>query len=292
MKRLPFHQVDAFTSDAFGGNPAAVLALESPLSDERMQDIAMEMNLSETAFVLRVGHGDGTPGSPWSLRWFTPAAEVELCGHATLAAAHALYTTGRADPDHPIRFATRVSGVLTSRRTAGGAIAMDFPADPPAELTVTDALLDALGGAGVLRAARCRHFTIAELPDAAAVRALTPDLAKVARLEGWGVAVTAPGGADAIDARDASRRADMVSRFFAPRVRINEDPVTGSMHCGLAPYWAERLGRSELLGYQASGRGGWVGMRLLGDRVELSGDAVTVLTAELHAPPPAEASAG
>jgi predicted PhzF superfamily epimerase YddE/YHI9 len=241
--------VDSFTDRPFAGNPAAVAVLDAFPDDDRMQMVAREMNLSETAFVVRRPDGD------YDLRWFTPSVEVDLCGHATLASAHVL--GGAA------RFHTR-SGVLT---TSGydGWIEMDFPADPPEPIdapTPEDLAFPAAKWWG-----RGRFDVLVELPDAAAVRSFVPDIPRIASLGSRAVVVTAPGDRPGLDC---------VSRVFGPNAGIVEDPVTGSAHCALAVLWGERTGRSELVGEQASARGGIVRMRRSGDRVALGGQAVTV----------------
>jgi len=240
--------VDAFTGRPFGGNPAAVAVVASFPDDSRMQEIAREMNLSETAFV--VPRGDGS----YDLRWFTPTTEVDLCGHATLASAHVLGGTAT--------FHT-ASGMMSCTAADDGWIEMDFPADP-----VTAAEVPAsLGFDGVRWYGRGRGGDIlVELADAAVVRSLQPDLSALAALGSRAVIVTA---ADRPDF-------DCVSRVFGPNVGIPEDPVTGSAHCTLACFWSERLGKAELVGEQASARGGIVRMRVQGDRVVLGGQAVTV----------------
>ncbi|MEL6770596.1 MAG: PhzF family phenazine biosynthesis protein [Bacteroidota bacterium] len=272
--------VDAFTDAPFGGNPAAVCLLDAPAEPAWMQRVAMEMNLSETAFVLPQGV-EAEPGVR-RLRWFTPAAEVDLCGHATLATAHILFETGRvADP---VRFVTR-SGGLTVTRTDGGGYAMDFPATTAAPASMPARLLDRLGLApDVVRfVGRNAYDVLVEVADAATVHGLDPDfqgLAAVPNIE-RGVMVTAEA--------DPDEPYDFVSRFFAPAVRVAEDPVTGSAHCTLAPYWAGRLGRAVLVGYQASERGGTVTVEhrpnaQSGDRVLLGGRAVTMLEGTLRIP--------
>jgi predicted PhzF superfamily epimerase YddE/YHI9 len=240
--------VDSFTDRPFAGNPAAVAVVDRFPDDSEMQLIAREMNLSETAFVA--SRDDGA----YDLRWFTPAVEVDLCGHATLATAHVLGGTGR--------FVTK-SGLLTCTTGEDGWIEMDFPADPPAVAEVPGTL----GIGGVRWCGRGRSDLLIELEDAATVRGLEPDLAVIAELGFRCVMVTAGGDKAGIDC---------VSRVFAPAVGIPEDPVTGSAHCTLAPFWAERLGRDELVGEQASERGGIVRMRVAGERVILGGRAVTV----------------
>jgi PhzF family phenazine biosynthesis protein len=259
---VPLIQVDAFTDTPFAGNPAAVCLLDGPRDDAWLQAVGAEMNLPETAFVRPLADG-------LELRWFTPTVEVDLCGHATLAAGHVLWETGRLAPDAVARFHTK-SGVLTAARR-GGWIELDFPADPAAPAEAPAALLEALG-VSAKWTGRNRFDWLVEVESAAVVRALAPDLARLATVPTRGVIVTAP-------ADDA--RADFVSRFFAPRAGIPEDPVTGSAHCCLGPYWAPRLGRAELTGYQASPRGGLVRVRPAADRVILGGHAVTVLRGEL-----------
>jgi PhzF family phenazine biosynthesis protein len=232
-----------------------------------MQRVAAEMNLSETAFLHPIGDG-------YALRWFTPAVEVALCGHATLASAHALYETGHLRRDEPARFHT-ASGLLTVVRADGDRLTMDFPATPP---TPADDLPDGLPAAFSVEpvwTGRTRFDLFVEVADEGTVRGLTPDPAAVAALGARGIIVTAHA--------DEGRPYDFVSRFFAPGSGIAEDPVTGSAHCALAPYWAERLGRDALTGFQASARGGLVDVRVRGDRVALTGRAVTVLRGELLA---------
>jgi predicted PhzF superfamily epimerase YddE/YHI9 len=263
--RAPICVIDAFTAEPFRGNPAAVCFPAGPVGADWMQRVAAEMNLSETAFVV-------ARGDEWELRWFTPAAEVALCGHATLAAAHALWESGRLRSDQSARFQTLHSGLLTCER-AGPAIAMDFPSRPATAVEPPDELIAGLGERPLWTGKSTDDF-LCELPDEAAVRRLKPDLVRLSLLPVRGVIVTArAGGADY----------DIVSRFFAPAVGVPEDPVTGSAHCTLAPYWSARLGKRLLRGWQASARGGEVVMRLSasGDRVQLLGDAVTVWKGEL-----------
>ncbi|HEX6587885.1 MAG TPA: PhzF family phenazine biosynthesis protein [Longimicrobiales bacterium] len=263
----PLVQVDAFTSEPFAGNPAAVCVLKTARDERWMQLVAREMNLSETAFVVR-----HPSQAEWLLRWFTPVAEVDLCGHATLATAHVLFEDGHASRDEPLHFGTR-SGRLTAR-SDGGWIEMDFPALPPEASAPTPGLLESLGiePRAATWVGRNASDWIVALPDAAQVRALAPDFTRLASIDARGVMVTA--------ASDDARY-DFVSRFFAPAVGVPEDPVTGSAHCCLAPFWADRLGRNELVGYQASARGGEVRVRHGGSRVLLTGQAITVLRGEL-----------
>jgi PhzF family phenazine biosynthesis protein len=259
----PIVQVDAFADRAFTGNPAAVCILEAPGEEGWMRSVAAEMNLSETAFLHREGDG-------WRLRWFTPEVEVELCGHATLATAHVLWEDGHLRADEVARFHTR-SGLLTARR-AGEWIELDFPAKPILDAPAPDGLEAALGVEPVY-VGRSHFDVLVEVASEAEVRALKPDMGRLAAVEARGVIVTARA--------DGEARYDFVSRFFAPRVGVAEDPVTGSAHCVLAPYWAAKLGRDELAGFQASRRGGTVRVRAAGDRVHLGGRAVTVLRGEL-----------
>ena len=264
----PVFCVDAFTAEPFAGNPAAVCLLEDEAADPGwMQRVAAEMNLSETAF-LRPQAEAGR----YRLRWFTPAVEVDLCGHATLASAHVLWTEGLAEAGRALRFDT-ASGPLAARRDGDGVIWLDFPATPAAPVDPPPGLLEALGGGAARWVGLGRFDYLVELEDEAAVRELAPDFRRLTGLGVRGVIVTAaaggPGGHD------------FVSRFFAPGAGIDEDPVTGSAHCTLGPFWAERLGRSELTGFQASARGGLVQVRPQGDRVLLGGRAVTVLRGQL-----------
>jgi PhzF family phenazine biosynthesis protein len=256
------YQVDAFADAPFTGNPAAVCVLERPRDDAWMQAVAAEMNLSETAFVRPADAG-------WGLRWFTPLVEFDLCGHATLASAHVLYATDRLAPDETARFQTR-SGVLTARRAEDG-IVLDFPAQPPRQADAPDGLAAALGTMPDW-VGRNDADLLVELGSAAMVRSLQPDMAALRAIDARGVIVTAV--SDDV-------RYDFVSRFFAPRVGVDEDPVTGSAHTALGPFWAHRLERTTLTGYQASRRGGVVGVSLRGDRVDLHGRAITVLSGML-----------
>ncbi|MGD9635514.1 MAG: PhzF family phenazine biosynthesis protein [Pirellulales bacterium] len=259
----PIWQIDAFTDRPFAGNPAAVCFLEDERDAGWMQSLAGEMNLSETAFVRPLADG-------FSLRWFTPTIEVPLCGHATLASAHFLYASGKVPPADAIRFHTK-SGVLTASRN-GERIELDFPATLPQEGTPPTGLLAALGLKSSPFIGKTSLDTYLVLTEPERLRTLAPDFAALGPLA-HGVIITA--------ASD-DERYDFLSRFFAPAAGINEDPVTGSAHCALAPYWIKRLGRQELTGCQASKRGGTVYTRLAGDRVILAGHAVTVLRGELE----------
>ena len=260
--------IDAFTDRPFAGNPAGVCWLDREVPDAWMQAVALEMNQAETAFLKLEGEAH-------RLRWFTPAYEVDLCGHATLASAHFLWETGRLAPETPARFETR-SGRLGASRDAA-AITLDFPATPAIPTTVPAGLLEALGTgpATVLANQVPQPDYLVVVEDAARVRGLTPDIRGLGTLPCRGVIVSAPGDQPGVD---------FVSRFFGPGVGVDEDPVTGSAHCTLGPYWAARLGRTLLTGYQASARGGTVGVTLAGDRVRLTGQAVTVVRGTIDPP--------
>lgn len=256
------HVVDAFTSEPFAGNPAAVCLRERPADDAWMKRVAREMNLSETAFLHPIDGG-------FSLRWLTPAVEVKLCGHATLASAHALWATGGVCADEAVRFHT-LSGWLTCRRE-GDWIAMDFPAVVATPSEVPAGLAAALG-ATPRACSRNAMDLLIELADEATVRSLTPNISALAALPVRGVIVTSLA---------ATAGYDFVSRFFAPAAGVNEDPVTGSAHCALGPYWQAKCGKSEFTAYQASERGGTVKVSVRGDRVILRGQAVLMSRVEL-----------
>lgn len=260
---IPLWQIDAFTDTPFHGNPAAVCLLEEPKPDRWMQAVAAEMNLAETAFLLRGDDG-------FDLRWFTPTVEVDLCGHATLASAHFLWQDGHLKPQAEARFHTR-SGLLTARGRDGW-ITLDFPATPAEPAYPPHGLEEALGVAPV-NVGRSMYDLLVEVADEATVRGLTPDLAAIARMPFRGVIVTA---------RSAQPEVDFVSRFFGPACGVPEDPVTGSAHCTLGPWWAPQVGRDDLVGYQASARGGVVRLEVRGDRVRLAGQAVTVFRGMLE----------
>ncbi|MBP2228499.1 PhzF family phenazine biosynthesis protein [Azospirillum agricola] len=256
--RLPIYQVDAFTDRVFAGNPAAVVPLESWLPDEQLQAIAAENNLAETAYFLR-------SGDVFELRWFTPAVEVDLCGHATLATAFVISTLLEPGRDR-LDFVTRQAGTLTVTRS-GDLFTLDFPSRPAEPVAAPDpGLAAALGGPAPVAVLAARDYLVV-YEDEAAVRALSPDMAALAKLDRYAVCATAP-GADGVD---------FVSRFFAPAQGIPEDPVTGSAHCTLIPYWAERLGKTALSARQVSARGGELACALAGDRVRIGGKAVLYL---------------
>jgi PhzF family phenazine biosynthesis protein len=260
-------QVDAFTDRRFAGNPAAVCVLSEPADERWMQDVAAEMNLSETAFARRL------EGAKFSLRWFTPRKEVDLCGHATLATSHILWEEGHLRPGRTALFETR-SGLLTARTGPAG-IELDFPAEPVAgELKDPDELaaLTAALGVPVRFAGHNRFDLLVEIESADQVRSLQPDIRRLERFPVRGVIVTG---------RSTTPECDFVSRFFAPLVGIDEDPVCGSAHCCLGPYWAAKLGRSDLVAHQVSCRGGVINVRVQESRVVLIGRAVTVLRGEL-----------
>lgn len=297
---LPLYIVDAFTDRPFAGNPAGVCVLERDAWPDTawMQAVAAEVNLSETAFVQPAppppeppedvpgaqqktsgagGKNSGGGGEGRGIRYFTPRAEVELCGHATLASAHALWEHGGVPADTAIRFHTIADKMLTCRRAADGQIAMDFPAHPPHDDEPPAGLAAALC-VEPDEVFRLGPMWIARLRDAAAVRSLAPDHAALAQLD-WGqthgVAVTGEG-----DAAPDGQAVDFTSRFFAPAVGIAEDPVTGSAHCALGPYWSARLGRTDLRAFQASVRGGVLRIHVDGPRVELRGHAVTTIVGQ------------
>lgn len=259
---LPVYIVDAFTSQPFTGNPAAVCLLNEPREDGWMQAVAREMNLSETAFLVPCETG-------YRLRWFTPAVEVDLCGHATLASAHILWETGKLPISEVARFETR-SGILTAHAD-GTWITLDFPAEPVSAVTAPRELADGLGVACHFVGLNRMDYLV-EVADEQTVRSMHPDLSLLASLPVRGVIVTSA----------TTSSYDFVSRFFAPRVGVAEDPVCGSAHCALTPYWSARLQKEYLVGYQASARGGIVRVHQVADRVQMSGEAVTVLKGVLE----------
>ncbi len=263
MPELPLYQVDAFTERPFSGNPAAVCLLESPAEEEWMQQVAAEMNLSETAFV--VPHEEG-----FGLRWFTPTTEVPLCGHASLASAHVLWEAGRLEPQRGARFHTR-SGVLEARRE-GDRIALDLPASRVAACAPPRPEAEALGVSPLRCFETLEHpGYLLELGSEAEVREARPDFDQLRRIARGELIVTARGAGEF----------DFVSRFFAVHAGIDEDPVTGAAHCVLVPFWSARLDKEDLVGFQASARGGVVRGRVRGERVELRGSAVTVFRGAL-----------
>lgn len=257
--QLDFHQVDAFTNRPFSGNPAIVYRLDAWLADELMQKIAAEHNLAETAFV--VNELDG-----WRIRWFTPTVEVPLCGHATLAAAHVLFEI-YGEPGERLEFASQSGPLRVFREDPH--LALDFPAQPPSEVGSTVELEQALGVPLVDVLGNNSHLVVL-LESELAVRQCKPDFAALARLPYLGVIVTARGD-----------DYDFVSRFFAPAIGIEEDPVTGAAHCGLIPYWSQRLNKLQLRAYQCSARGGELWCRLQGDRVSIAGHARLIAVGRL-----------
>lgn len=261
-KKIPTWQVDAFTNRPFGGNPACVCWLEEVADAQWMQSVAAEMNLAETAFVRRIAGG-------YELRWFTPTIEVDLCGHATLASAHALWTAGIIPDGEPISFHTR-SGVLTCTRS-GEFIELDFPATPARAIEGPFGLSDALGAqpGEILQSI---FDYVAVFDSAATIRQLRPDFRALGKFPVRGVIVTAVSD---------DPQYDFIARFFGPASGIDEDPATGSAYCSLLPYWAARLNKTEMTAYQASSRGGVLRLRLNGDRVILGGQAVTIWQGEL-----------
>ena len=261
---IPIYQVDAFTRQHFAGNPAAVCLLANEKPATWMQSVAAEMNLSETAFVH--AHNGG-----YKLRWFTPVAEVNLCGHATLASAHVLWESGQVAPQQPIEFYTN-SGILTTQNL-NGRIEMNFPLELAEKCLVPQALIEALG-INPEEVLKCQSDYLVVLDNEAAVKNLQPDFAGLKQIAVRGVIVTA---------RSDSDEDDFVSRVFAPRIGIDEDPVTGSAHCVLAPYWADKLGKQHLIARQLSKRGGVLDLSLQNERVLIRGEACTVLKGELYA---------
>jgi predicted PhzF superfamily epimerase YddE/YHI9 len=257
-------QVDAFTDRPFAGNPAAVCVLPAARPGEWMQHVAREMNLSETAFLVK------RPDGSWDLRWFTPAVEVDLCGHATLASAHVLWESGILAASEQARFHTR-SGLLTADRD-GAFIDLDFPAKPVRAEGAPPGL-DAALGAEICHFGMSHFDALVEVSSEEIVRRLQPDIARLKSIPVRGVIVTA---------RASSTEYAIASRFFAPGAGVDEDPVTGSAHCALAPYWAAKLGRDDFMAHQASARGGMIRIGLRGDRVRLGGQAVTVMTGDLY----------
>lgn len=259
---MKLYQVDAFTSKPFRGNPAAVCVLKQPADEIWMQSVASEMNLSETAFLMPCPHG-------YNLRWFTPVSEVDLCGHATLASAHVLFAEGYHSPETPVRFFTR-SGELSITAGVNG-LEMDFPAEPVKEIPAAPILLRALG-VTPMYCGQNRLDILLQLQTQDDVLTASPDFDALSEIPVRGVIITAV---------SADKNYDFVSRYFAPVEGINEDPVTGSAHCALGPFWAEKLNKRNLVGRQVSKRGGSVGVHVEESRVKLTGHAITVFKGEL-----------
>lgn len=260
--RVPLYQIDAFTDVRFGGNPAAICPLDDWLSDEIMQQIAAENNLPETAFFV----AEGAAGHSYGLRWFTPTTEVDLCGHATLASAYVIFNhlePGRAK----VQFKTQSGDIVVNRED--DRLVLDFPAWRPTSLQMPDGLSTALGATPIETLSAGRDI-MAVFPDEQTLRDLDPDFRCLAEIDTFGVIATAPGDTD-----------DFVVRFFAPRMGIDEDPVTGSAYCTAIPYWSERLGKKEMIARQISKRGGTIFCRSNGDRVDIGGNAVEVLVGQI-----------
>lgn len=266
--KLDIYQVDAFTSQPFGGNPAAVVPLDAWLPDETMQSIALENNLSETAFFVRGQDG-------YDIRWFTPTFEIDLCGHATLGSAHVLFNV-LGIKDEVLRFHSK-SGLLTVARE-GERMVLDFPSRPAPSAEAPGGLFEAIG-ATPKEVYRARDYMLV-YEEESVITGLEPDFSSLAKIRTHAVIVTAPG-----------ETSDFVSRFFAPDAGINEDPVTGSSHCNLIPYWAEKLGKTEMFARQLSARGGEIWCELAGDRVKIGGNAVLFLKGEIYVETEAAASA-
>jgi predicted PhzF superfamily epimerase YddE/YHI9 len=260
--KMTIYGVDAFTAELFKGNPACVCILDGNRDSAWMQNVAAEMNLSETAFLAG-------SGSRWDLRWFTPVVEVDLCGHATLASAHVLWETGESEREGIISFDTK-SGRLEARRI-GGWIDLDFPAEPPQETTPPDRLLEALG-TEALWVGKNRFDYLVEIDSEEELRKMKPDFNLLSAVQTRGVIVTS---------RSSCREYDFVSRFFAPAAGVLEDPVTGSAHCCLGPFWKEKTGSFEFTAYQVSERGGLLKLRVGVKRVHIGGRAVTVWRGEI-----------
>ena len=258
MNGITCLQIDAFTDRPFAGNPAAVCLLDDERDPKWMQAVAAEMNLSETAFVRPLSKG-------FELRWFTPTIEVDLCGHATLASAHALWSENIVDTGTAIRFLSKSGELICVQRD--DLIELDFPATPVTSAAPSDELCDALGCEAIFQGAS-KFDDLVLVQSEEALRSVRPDFQKLRELASRGVIVTSTSN---------NPRFDFVSRFFAPNAGVDEDPVTGSAHCALGPFWSERLGKTEMAAFQASARGGIVRVRVAADRVFLAGHAVTVL---------------
>ncbi len=263
---IPIYQVDSFSAAPFKGNPAGVCLIEEQKPDTWMANVAKEMNLSETAFPL-------PEGDSYRLRWFTPAVEVDLCGHATLATAHILWETGKLAPTQTARFQSR-SGLLTAARTSDGWIEMDFPVKLVEPAEVPAGLIESLGVKPVFVGKNVFDYLV-EVETEDEVRAAQPDMALLNSVRARGAILTSRGA--------RGGKYDFISRFFAPQVGVPEDPVTGSAHSALTPYWAGKLGKREMFAYQASARGGELRLRLQGDRAIIAGQAVTVIQGVLAA---------
>lgn len=263
MPQIPLYQVDAFTDQPFTGNPAAVVLLRENADRAWMLKVAQEMNLSETAFVYPLGDHFG-------LRWFTPRVEVELCGHGTLSTAHVLWETGTVPVGESIRFST-LSGLLGAREV-GGVIELDFPAGDLTPVELPAGVIEAVGGEPVFSGVSSEKWLL-EYRTEQEILDLKPDFIALSRISGRGLIVTSRSDRDGVD---------FVSRYFAPWIGINEDPVTGSAHTILGPYWGARLGRREMTAHQVSARGGVIHLRLAGDRVYIGGKAVTVFKGTLY----------
>lgn len=269
---LPIYKIDAFTDILFAGNPAAVVPLAKWLPDDVLQKIAMENNLSETAFFVPCSSDDE---ADFHIRWFTPTVEVPLCGHATLANAYVIFN--KLGFDGELVKLNSKSGILTAVRD-GAAIVLNFPKQPLRTAEMADEIIDAIGGIQPVEtfvvASRDTDL-VAVFDDASVVRNMRPDMSVLGKLADRGVIVTAPGDKTGLD---------MISRYFVPAIGIDEDPVTGYMHCVVAPYWAGKLGQDDVVGYQASARGGVVACRVDGERVHLKGEAVLYLQGEITVP--------
>ena len=266
---LPLYQVDSFCTRPFTGNPAAVCLLDQDRDDVLLQKIAAEMNLSETAFLLAQAP-DSFDRAPWMLRWFTPTAEVDLCGHATLAAAFVLYDQGMVRADEVLRFDSS-SGPLSAWRD-GNQIVLDFPLNPPIPIQAPPVVIEALQ-ADPQYVGLAGHDYVVELASETAVRQLRPNMAQLAHVSHGGVIITA---------RSDNPEYDFVSRYFGPAIGIPEDPVTGSAHCALAPYWKPLLGKSSFRAKQLSTRGGELAVEIVGERVLLKGNAVLIFSGNLY----------
>jgi len=261
MKPIPIYQVDAFTTGPFTGNPAAVCILTDPVSEETMQNIAMENNLAETAFITR-GSGE------WLIRWFTPVTEVDLCGHATLASAFVVLNIIDPQSDEVV-FRSRVMGTLTVRKK-DSLLELDFPTDELHECVLTDLIRDSIGKTP-LESYMGRSDYLLLYGSESDILAMKPDYKKMATADGRGIIVTAPGS-----------DVDFVSRFFAPQAGIDEDPVTGSAHTTLTPFWSARLGKKTMTARQLSARGGKLECNLVGDRTRIAGTAHLFLKGEIY----------